>query len=149
MPAMRMNHSLKQLAENFGCYFSNKISFICSSFPSSAFPNSVDSATAASTLRKLSRFTPVSYSEVERLVKRAPVKSCDLDHIPTHLLKFCIDSLLPPVTKLINLALSSGTFPPSFKFAHITPLLRKRRLCKEDLKNYRLHATTSVLFPNL
>ena len=39
--------SLKQLAENFGCYFSKKISLIRSSFPSSVFPNSVDSATAA------------------------------------------------------------------------------------------------------
>ena len=68
---------------------------------------------------------------------RAPVKSCDLDPIPTRLLKSCFDSLLPPITKLINLSLSSGTFPPAFKFAHVTPLFKKPRLGKEDLKNYR------------
>ena len=68
---------------------------------------------------------------------RAPVKSCDLDPIPTRLLKSCIDPLLPPVTKLINLLLSSGTFPPAFKFAHVTPLLKKPSLGKEDFKNYR------------
>ena len=129
--------SLKQLAENFGRYFSNKISLIRSSFPSSAFPNSVDSATAAPTLHKLSQFTPVSDREVEKLILRAPVKSCDLDPIPTRLLKSCIDSLLPPITKLINLSLSSGTFPPALKFAHVTPLLKKPSLGKEDLKNYR------------
>ena len=129
--------SLKQLAENFGCYFSSKISLIRSSFPSSAFPNSVHSFTAASTLHKLSRFTPVSDSEVERLIMRAPVKSCDLEPIPTRLLKSCSDSLLPPITKLINLSLSSGTFPPAFKFVHVTPLLKKPSLGKEDLKEVR------------
>ena len=137
--------SLKQLAENFGGYFSNKISLIRSSFPSSAFLNSVDSATAAPTLHKLSQFTPVSDSEVERLIMRAPAKSCDLDRIPTRLLKSCIDSLLPPITKLINLSLSSGTFPPAFKFAHVTPLLKKPSLSKEDLKNYRPVSNLSVM----
>ena len=70
---------------------------------------------------------------------RAPVKSCDLDPIPipTRLLKSYIDFLLPPITKLINLSLSSGTLPPAFKFAHVTPLLKKPSLGKEDLKNYR------------
>ena len=88
--------SLKQPAENFGCYFSNKISLIGSSFPSSAFPNSVDSATAASTLHKLSQFTPVSDSEVKRLTMRAPVKSCDLGPIPTRLLKSCMHRFSSP-----------------------------------------------------
>ena len=80
---------------------------------------------------------PVSDGKVERFIMRAPVKSCDLDPIPTRLLKSCIDSLLPPITKLINLSLSSGTLPPTFKFAHVTPLLKKPSLGKEDLKNYR------------
>ena len=136
---------LKQLAENFGCYFSNKISLIRSSFPSSVFPNSVDSATAAPSLHKLSQFTPVSDSEVERLIMRAPVKSCDLGPIPTRLLKSCVDSLLPPITKLINLSLSSGTFPPAFKFAHVSPLLKKPSVGKEDLKNYRPGSNLSFI----
>ena len=68
---------------------------------------------------------------------RMPVKSCDLDPIPTRLLKSCIDSLLPPITKLISLSLSAGTFPPVFKSAHVTQLLKKPSLSKEDLKNYR------------
>ena len=109
------------------------------------FQTLVDSATAALTLHKLSRFTPVSDSEVERLIMCAPVKLCDLDPIPTRLLKSCIDSLLLPITKLINLSLSSGTFPVAFKFARVTPLLKKPSLGKEDLKNYRPVSNLSLI----
>ena len=109
--------SLKQLADKFGCYFSNKISLICSSFPCFAFPNSVDSATAALTLHKFSRFTPVSDSEVERLIMHAPVKSCDLDPIPTRLLKSCIDLLSS--LQSINSSICHCHLVPSLPFSSL------------------------------
>ena len=135
-----------QLTDKFGCYFTDNISLSRSSFPSSAFPNSVDSATATSARHKLSQSSPVSESKVERLT-HAPVKSCDLDPIPTCLLRSCIDSLLPPITTLINLSLSSSTAPPAFKSAHVSPPLKNPSLCKEDLVIY-CPRQTSVLFPN-
>ena len=138
--------SLKQLADKFGCYFTDKIYLIRSSFPSSAFQNSVDTATATSTLHNLSQFSPVSESEVETLIMRAPVKSCGLDPIPTHLLKSCIYSLLPPITQFINLSLSSGTFPPAFKFAHVTtPCLRSPVSARKILRTI-VPYQTSVYF---
>ena len=38
---------------------------------------------------------------------------------------------------IINLSLESGTFPISFKEAHVTPLLKKSNLPVNNLKNYR------------
>ena len=66
-----------------------------------------------------------------------PNKSCELDPIPTWLLKTCIDELLPLITELINKSLSTGTFPEYFKEDIIRPLLKKPNLDVDALKSYR------------
>lgn len=45
--------------------------------------------------------------------------------------------LVTPITSLVNLSLAEGTFPKSFKSAHVSPLLKKPSLCKDEMKNYR------------
>ena len=64
-------------------------------------------------------------------------KSCELDPIPTSLLKECIDVLLPFITNLINLSIETGHVPSAFKTAAVTPLLKKKDADKNDLKSYR------------
>ena len=63
-------------------------------------------------------------------------KSCPLDPIPTGLLIDCLEVLLPPITKMINLSLDNGHFPAAWKSALVRPLLKKDGL---DLifKNFR------------
>ena len=63
-------------------------------------------------------------------------KSCELDPLPTHLLKESIDLLLPSITKIVNLSLSSGRFSSHWKEAIVRPLLKKSGM---DLiyKSYR------------
>ena len=63
--------------------------------------------------------------------------TCQLDFIPTTVLKACIETLLPPITTLINLCLTESTFPSCFKTAKIQPLLKKHSLPKDDLSSYR------------
>ena len=63
--------------------------------------------------------------------------SCDLDPLPTKLLKSCLDILLTPITNIVNLSLESGSFPDVLKVSHITPSLKKPSLSKDDMKNYR------------
>ena len=53
------------------------------------------------------------------------------------LLKSCVDVLLTPITNIVNLSLKSGVFPDTLKLSHITPLLKKPSLSKDDIKNYR------------
>jgi hypothetical protein len=60
-----------------------------------------------------------------------------LDPIPTTLLYENIEELLPTITKIINDSLITGTVPNDFKTALVRPLLKKKSLDPENLKNYR------------
>ena len=64
------------------------------------------------------------------------IKSCELDTIPTTLLKQCRTELTPIITRIVNLSLETGVFPDQFKHAIIRPLLKKQGL-ETDSKNYR------------
>jgi hypothetical protein len=85
----------------------------------------------------LTSFSPASPEEVRNAILTSSNSTCSLDIIPTFLLKKCLDSLIFPITTIINLALSEGTFPNSFKNALIHPLLKKPNLPREDLSSYR------------
>ena len=67
----------------------------------------------------------------------AATKSCELDPIPTFLLKPCLDSLLPIIYTIINNSLSKSEVPPKFKQAIVRPLLKKPGLDQDVFKNYR------------
>jgi hypothetical protein len=72
----------------------------------------------------LTEFSPATPVEVRDAILRSSNSSCSLDTIPTYLLKSCLESLLHPITTIINLAISEGVFPDSFKIATIRPLLK-------------------------
>ena len=76
-------------------------------------------------------------NEVRHLVLRAPCKSSDLDPIPTSLVKDCIDNSIIPITYIINVSLTEGSFPSHFKSAHVSPLLKKPYLNKDSMNNCR------------
>jgi hypothetical protein len=68
---------------------------------------------------------------------KSPSKYCELDPLPTYLLKEVLKYLLPLITAIINKSLVESKVPLSFKKANIRPLLKKPNLDKEELKNYR------------
>ena len=82
-------------------------------------------------------FHPASDSEMKELTFNSPNKSCDLDPLPTALLKKSIDSLLQPVTAIINRSLAEGVMPSSLKCAPVTALLKKAGMDEEDMSSYR------------
>ena len=85
---------------------------------------------------QLSSFECVSIKTVSDLILSCTPKTCDLDPIPTWLLKECSDLIAPAITSMINLSMSTGTIPSSWKDAIILPSLKsgKKDLVKE---NYR------------
>lgn len=86
----------------------------------------------------MSIFTPTTEKEIEKLIKTASSATCDLDPIPTKLLKTeCLEILCPVITNIVNLSMSTGTFPTKFKHALVRPLLKKSHLDAEIMKNYR------------
>ena len=74
---------------------------------------------------KLTRFSPMSETQVELIVKSMKTKSCKQDGIPTNVLKSMLPSVLPAITKIVNLSLSDGLFHASWKTAIVKPLLKK------------------------
>ena len=85
----------------------------------------------------LTDFTAASCEEVRKLLMSSPSKSCELDPIPTFLLKQCIDSFVPAITTIVNKSLCEAVVPSDFKQAIVRPLLKKPGLDKEVFKNYR------------
>jgi hypothetical protein len=75
--------------------------------------------------------------EVTKLISSSPAKSCELDPVPTNILKQCASELAPAITAIINGSLSSGEFPSSYKDALVRPLLKKASLDPGVLGNYR------------
>ena len=78
---------------------------------------------------------------------KASNASCQLDPIPTYLLKDCCDVLCPIITKMINMSLEKGIVPENWKLVLVNPFLKKLGM---DLvfENFRpvnnLHFLTKV-----
>ena len=85
----------------------------------------------------LDSFSPATEHEIQLLVMKSPSSSCDLDPVPTSLLKDCLPSFLPHLTRIVNLSLQNCEIPTSLKRAIVRPLLKKASLDPEILKNYR------------
>ena len=90
-----------------------------------------------------SSFTPVTIDDVSSLLSQSPDTNCDLDPIPTSLLKKCSHVLLPTITNIINLSISTiclfllVSFLITSKAALFILTSKKANLDKEDLSSYR------------
>ena len=135
------------LSNKFANYFLTKIVKIREDLDAElVIPNSqfTDSANTF-TVPPLSTLRPTTEDEVLRLISKSPSKSSRLDPIPTWFLKENISQLLPVLTHIINSSLSSGIFPSGAHSAIIKPLLKKKTLDKNVLKNYRPVSNITVL----
>ena len=84
----------------------------------------------------MAKFSLLTESQVKSVIMSMKTKSCELDPMPTHLLKSEIDIFLPSLTRLVNLSLGNGVFSKSWKCAIVRPLLKKTGL-ELIYKNYR------------
>ena len=82
--------------------------------------------------------------EVGNIIKGMPAKMCDMDIIPTTLLKDALPGVLPTITKIANASMTQGVFPSSWKIALVKPLLKKLHL-KLIEPNYRTVSNLSFL----
>ena len=65
------------------------------------------------------------HSDLSQKRKSIMNATCSLDPIPTWLLKLCARELTPVVMKMVNLSLSEGHVPDSWKVAILKPILKK------------------------
>ncbi len=85
----------------------------------------------------LSVFTPASVKDIKEIIMNWPNKSCNLDPIPTWLLKSCVGPLIPIFLGIVNNSLASGKVSQNLKTAHIRLFLKEAGLDSENFKNYR------------
>ena len=78
-----------------------------------------------------------SESNVSKLNRSSPSKSCDLDPCSTLIVKDSANILAGSITLIINLSLAEGKLPDTFKIAHVIPLLKKPSLDRNELSNFR------------
>lgn len=126
----------KNLADKFAAFFDEKIVKLHDRISMSDHsPISVEIHENCST--SFTEFCDVTPDEVLKLIKQAPVTSCKLDPLPSSLFKDNLPELLPILTKIVNLSLSTGSFPDHLKEACVLPLLKKPSLDPDDMTNYR------------
>ena len=85
---------------------------------------------------ELSCLTPLTANNIRQLMKRAPNKSCELDPLPTWLLRHCDDEVVETITTIINNSLTSSCVPQEYKLAIVKPLLIEAELMLVK-ENYR------------
>ena len=125
-------------------FFINKVKKLRSSLPPPRndplehLRNLMSTRTCAFTLK------PVHPDDVLEIVKNLKnSKSTGLDNLDVWTLKLIIGDILPALTHVINLSLTSLVFPNVWKLAKIIPLLKKGDpLCPE---NYRPVDQLSIL----
>ena len=111
-----------KLANDFEDYFLKKIQNIRDALAD------VTNYSPEELIPLLAEFEPLSENKVKNIINKLGTKSYELDIIPTSLLKKCLSGLLPSVTKVVNISLSTGTFSENYKEAIIRPLLKKTGL---------------------
>ena len=78
----------------------------------------------------------MTQQEVHKIITSSKPTTCRSDPWPSTLVKMHVTTLLPVLTKLVNLSLTCGVFSTEWKTSIILPLLKKTGLALEK-KNYR------------
>lgn len=100
-----------QLADDFGDFFCSKISRIREDIASSSVPSI--NISVPSPVVKLETFAHVSEDTIRKIILSSSDANCQLDPIPTWLVKKCVDTVTPIITKMINFSLDSSCIPNS------------------------------------
>ena len=141
-PTFPTTSPMSELPNLFSDFFNKKVCNIRKQLHQTSPPNQND---RVFTGVPFSFFRQVSEDEVKQIILKSPSKSCELDALPTALLKESLSDVLPSITKIINVSLSSSIVPPSFKDAIVNPLLKKLGIDQNQFNNYRPVSNLSFL----
>ena len=137
------------LAENFKNFFSEKVNNIRNNIEAEAETITADNTIGESPLScevpEFNCFTPITLDEIQKLITKLSNKCCDVDPIPTFLLKKCSDVLSPIIHHIMNSSLRTSIFPAELKKAIVNPILKTSGADKDCLKNYRPVSNLSII----
>ena len=68
---------------------------------------------------QLKEFQPLSEDEVSNIIGRMSSKSCEIDPLPTTLLKKVLPNVIRPITLIVNSSITKDIFAMTWKTAII------------------------------
>ena len=120
---------LSALAEDFSEFFEGKIDRImldlktkCRSIPIDLYQQFIEDEFKTS--YRLSNFIPVSNDEIYDVIRTAPTKHCELDPLPTNIMKEHKDILAYFIARIVNTSLNTGHLSQKLKEAILWPLIK-------------------------
>ena len=123
---------ISKLASDFNQYYIEKIDKIRESMPQ----NWKDHHEKDSSVTLLFEFEPTTQQEIDVIIKESGMNCSPDDILPQKLYEDNISCLLPVITDLVNLSLSSGSIDGA-KLGNVIPLIKNQKLDANNLKNYR------------
>ena len=112
-----------ELSNRFSDFFLGKIQTIRDNLQKANETNdnvvNVLRADVKFTGQHLTRLAPASSDEIGKLLVKSPSKSCELDLMPTYLLKQCVNNVLPVITAMVNKSLNGISVSTAFKETRI------------------------------
>ena len=136
-PCFPTSTSSEQLVNEFAAFFHEKISKMrCSlSHDSESIINPLPDLLCCQS--KLTDFCTVNTNDIRKYLVSSGFKTCDVDPLPSILLRECLDILLPVITRIVNLSLTTGNVPRHFKDAMVRPKLKKDSLDHQLFSHFR------------
>ena len=123
-----------ELADRFADFFVEKISRLRTNL-NNGNENSLPEQPHS--VPRLSDFEPANSKELSMFVSTSARKSSVLDPVPGNVMSDCLHVLLPAMTRIVNLSLTTATVPPKMKEASLSPSLKQPSLSHEEFPNYR------------
>jgi len=121
----------EELAEDFADHFLGKITTI-----RDALEHTQKYVPSVKETIKFGEFTELRSEEIRKIIMSMKTKSCELDCLPTFLLKAVIPKVEHIITDIINTSLQEGNFVNTWKTAVIRPSIKKPGL-ETTFNNYR------------
>ena len=135
----------RKLANEFNEFFCKKVQYIMDNLQpieeTDIKPHYIE--TEYLTNYRFNEFEIIDENTVLKLIKKSTTKSCELDLVPTILLKQYVEVLVPSVHCIITTSLSHGCFTDNLKEAILRPLLKKSNL---DLTFKNYHPVSNLAY---
>ena len=133
------------LCNEFECYFNRKIENIRKDITSEStalleklsIAPKIPPRLPSSNIKPFDKFETVTEDKFFSVIGELSNKHCELDVMPTPFFKVCSKLIYIYILHIINLSLSTGIFPNSFKKALVRPVFKTTSVDKDDHSNYR------------
>ena len=125
------------LADSFADFFTAKVAKIHTAFVARNRDLLLaDDNELLTNAAKLNNFHVVSQEDIKQFAYKPLSKSCCLDPLPASLLKDCFPVLLPTITGMVTLSLTTDFMPDALKISSLSPTLKKPTADLKQLTNF-------------